>query len=320
MISVADLRRLCPKAREDIIAPLAAAMPAVLPAYGITTRLRFCHFIAQAAHETMGFTTLNELGGSAYFEKMYGPDTAVGRRLGNTQPGDGARYHGRGIFQLTGRTNYGALGKKVGADLVAEPALAARPDISLRVACEYWRGRNINAAADADDVVKVTRAINGGTNGLSERKAYLAKAKGIWTGDPLASAPPQEPRPAAVEPAPVPAPEAIPAPPAPASEPIPAAPPLAAPTPPPAVPDESMATLPAIATDAPPPLTRSKTLWGNITGIFSGGGLGFYANELLQNPNAPWILGVVGILFVITVIAGAVVFRERIAKRLEQGV
>jgi hypothetical protein len=96
-ITLADLRLLCPRGKADTLSALAAAFPLILPEYGITSGLRFCHFIAQAAHETMGFATLQELGGADYFERNYGPQTKVGQRLGNTQKGDGARFHGRGI-------------------------------------------------------------------------------------------------------------------------------------------------------------------------------------------------------------------------------
>jgi predicted chitinase len=165
-----------------VLGQLAVVMPNVLASYGITSGLRFCHFIAQAAHETMGFQTLQELGGTAYFDKNYGPQTAVGKRLGNTQKGDGARYHGRGIFQLTGRTNYAAYGKRLGLDLIANPELAADPATSLRIACEYWKAHGLNALADNDDIDGITRRINGGTNGLASRKAYLAAAKKLWLG------------------------------------------------------------------------------------------------------------------------------------------
>lgn len=321
-VTTDDLRRLCPKAKEEIIAPLVVAMSAVLPAYGITTALRFDHFIAQAAHETMGFQTLNELGGSVYFEKMYGPQTAVGRRLGNTQPGDGARYHGRGIFQLTGRANYAGLGKKLGLDLVGHPEWAADPATSLRIACEYWVGRKLNALADGDDVVGITRKINGGTNGLAQRKAFLAKAKTIWTPRFVAAGMVEVP----ATPAPTPEPVAIPEP-DPAEPVIVATPPAEIPKPtalpttvdPPA-PDPVMENLPAIATDAPPSLARSKTLWGNITGVFSGGGLGYTFGQFLDNPNAVWILIAAGGFLLVGGLAVVVVFRERIAKRIDFGI
>ena len=169
------LLRLAPSANATIIAGLAERFDELAGDHDITTPRRICHFLAQAAHETDGFRTLEEYGGPAYFIRYEGR-----RDLGNTQAGDGIRYHGRGIFQLTGRANYRRFGQLLGIDLETEPERAKEPEISLRVAFAYWGERAINAAADADDSERVTKLINGGRNGLSERVRYLAKAKAIW--------------------------------------------------------------------------------------------------------------------------------------------
>ena len=174
-VTVERLRRLAPSGRPELIAGVAAGFDRLAPSAGMTTRLRICHFLAQAAHETDRFRTLEEYGGLAYFARYEGR-----RDLGNTQSGDGARYHGRGIFQLTGRANYRRFGEAIGVDLEREPERAKEAEISLRVALAYWRERGCNAAADADDVVAVTKLINGGRNGLPERTRLLAVAKGIW--------------------------------------------------------------------------------------------------------------------------------------------
>ena len=97
--------------------------------------------------------------------------------LGNTEPGDGPRYKGRGLLQLTGRANYRKLGAILGVDLENRPELAAEPVLSLRIACEYWKSRRINDPCDSDDLREVTRRVNGGYNGLEDRQANLAKAK-----------------------------------------------------------------------------------------------------------------------------------------------
>ena len=169
------LLRLAPSASVAIVAGIAARFDELADDHDITTPRRICHFLAQAAHETDGFRTLEEYGGPAYFIRYEGR-----RDLGNTQAGDGIRYHGRGIFQLTGRANYRRFGQLLGIDLEAEPERAKEPETSLRVAFAYWSERAINAAADADDVERVTKLINGGRNGLAERKRYLEKAKEIW--------------------------------------------------------------------------------------------------------------------------------------------
>lgn len=170
------LGRLAPAADAAIIAGIAERFDRLAPAYGVTTRLRICHFLTQAALESDGFRTLEEYGGPAYFSRYDGR-----RDLGNIRAGDGARYRGRGIFQLTGRANYRRFSPLLGIDLEASPERAREPAISLGIAFAYWRERVINAAADADDIARVTRLINGGRNGLAERRRYLAAAKRIWT-------------------------------------------------------------------------------------------------------------------------------------------
>ena len=175
-VTRARLLRLAPAANAAIVAGIAEHFDELAADHDVTTPRRIRHFLAQAAHETDGFRTLEEYGGPAYFVRYEGR-----RDLGNTQTGDGIRYHGRGIFQLTGRANYHRFGQILGIDLEAEPGRAKEPETSLRVAFAYWTERAINVAADADDSERVTRLINGGRNGLSERARYLAKAKGIWT-------------------------------------------------------------------------------------------------------------------------------------------
>ncbi len=126
------LLRLAPSGRPAIIDGLAGFFEPHAPAAGVTTRLRLCHFLAQGVHETDGLRTLEEYGGAAYFARYEGR-----RDLGNTQAGDGARFHGRGVFQLTGRANYRRFGALVGVDLERQPERAKEPEISLRVALSY---------------------------------------------------------------------------------------------------------------------------------------------------------------------------------------
>jgi putative chitinase len=158
---------------------LAAAMTKWLPKYGIDTPLRLAHFLAQCAHETGGWRYLRELGGPTYLAKYDGR-----KDLGNTQPGDGARFRGRGVIQITGRANYTAMGKELGLDLLTHPELAEQADTAVRIACVFWAARKLNALADKDDVLAITKRINGGTNGLADRKAALARAKKLDFGKP----------------------------------------------------------------------------------------------------------------------------------------
>ena len=167
MITSNLLRKLCPSSKQDIIDGVALYLNQYAKDYDLINDLRMCHFLAQAAHESAHFMKLDEYASGLAYE---GRDD-----LGNNQPGDGVRYKGRGIFQLTGRANYITYGKKLGLDLVNHPEIASTPEVSVRVALEYWKNKNLNALADADDIVSITRRINGGTNGLDDRKAYLAK-------------------------------------------------------------------------------------------------------------------------------------------------
>lgn len=175
------------RARQTaIIAAVGPALPKLLKRYDIITAHRIEHFIAQAAHESDGFCTTEEYASGEAYE---------GRKdLGNVQKGDGRRFKGRGIFQLTGRANYSRYGQRLGIDLLSDPERAAEPALSLEIACLYWSDRGINAMADEDDLYRVTRAINGGTNGLADRRHYLTLAKreiaavaaaGITTADPV---------------------------------------------------------------------------------------------------------------------------------------
>jgi putative chitinase len=138
------------------------------------TGLRLCHFLGQAAHESGGFRFMQEQGGPAYFSRYDGRHD-----LGNTQPGDGARFHGRGIYQLTGRANFQKMAERTGLDLVADPDLATEPVVAVRIAVLYWQDHHLDAKADADDIEGITRAINGGLTHLDERRRYTERAKAV---------------------------------------------------------------------------------------------------------------------------------------------
>ncbi len=174
------LGKVAPKAvghkstrQAEILDALAPVMTGLLARYAIDSDLRIAHFLAQACHETDGFCTTVEYWGPSRAQLGY-----EGRaNLGNILPGDGKRFMGRGIFQLTGRSNYARMGAKLGFDLVGNPQLAANPVTSLVIACEYWKERRINPLADADDIDRVTRKINGGLNGIEDRRACLSRAK-----------------------------------------------------------------------------------------------------------------------------------------------
>lgn len=147
-----------------------------LRTYGILdTPLRLAHFVGQCAHETGGFRWLREIWGPTRAQAGY-----EGRRnLGNVVAGDGKRFMGRGIMQLTGRANYEAASIALGLPLTDMPELAELPAIGVLTACWFWDANGLNRLADADDVTGLTRKINGGTNGLADRRARLTTAKEI---------------------------------------------------------------------------------------------------------------------------------------------
>jgi putative chitinase len=155
--------------QNAIITAVGEVLAKTLQAYAIDTRLRIAHFLAQTCHESAGFRTTEEFASGQAYENR--------KDLGNDQAGDGPRYKGRGLLQLTGRANYRDLGKTLKVELEEHPELAAEPVLSLTIACEFWKKKRINAACDADDVVRVTKLINGGTNGLDDRRSLTSKAK-----------------------------------------------------------------------------------------------------------------------------------------------
>jgi predicted chitinase len=137
-------------------------------------------FLAQCAHETAGFSTLIEKGGSLDFRK-YDPkfSPAKARALGNTQVGDGGKYRGRGFIQITGRYNYKKAGEALGLPLEQQPELAARPDVAAKIAVWYWQSRVQPRVQDFADTRLVTKQINPGLAGLQDR---IATFKDYQTG------------------------------------------------------------------------------------------------------------------------------------------
>ncbi|MBB4619986.1 glycoside hydrolase family 19 protein [Sphingomonas abaci] len=132
---------------------------------------RLAHAIAQMGHESDGFQAMEEYASGRAYEGR--PD------LGNTAAGDGVRFKGRGPIQITGRANYRLYGRRIGIDVERHPEIAAIPSIGLQLSCAYWTAKNLNAFADRDDIEGITRRINGGLNGLSDRQKRLAAAKAL---------------------------------------------------------------------------------------------------------------------------------------------
>lgn len=168
-----DLRSILPyaKQRADVFAvPLGEAMAE----FGIDTPARQAAFIAQIGHES---------GSLRYVEEIASGDAYEGRRdLGNTQPGDGRRYKGRGLIQITGRTNYAACSAALLGDesiLLDEPERLSETVLAARSAAWFWKSRSLNDLADRGDFKAITRRINGGLNGYDERLALYDRAMDV---------------------------------------------------------------------------------------------------------------------------------------------
>lgn len=172
------------------------AMVKIFPKYGIDTPNRIAGFCAQCGHESLNFTVLEENLNykAATLEKLFSKyfskagrnaaeyekkpekiaNVIYASRMGNgdTASGEGYKFRGRGIIQLTGKDNYTNFGKSIGKTPDEVVEYVKTLDGALESACWYWNSRNLNAACDANDIVKMTKLVNGGTIGLDDRKKH----------------------------------------------------------------------------------------------------------------------------------------------------
>lgn len=190
VVTAAHLAAIAGKKVTPLMERLAPWLNTTCGGYGIDTPQEYAHFLAQACHETDHFNVLREYASGHAYE---------GRAdLGNTQAGDGVRFKGRGIFQTTGRANYLQLGIKKGRrDLfVNNPELLEQAEYAVWSACEYWATRHLNdianhadqdrlkkkyrgAVIDVSPVEFISLSVNGGYNGMDERKRFYAKAQQV---------------------------------------------------------------------------------------------------------------------------------------------
>jgi predicted chitinase len=174
LLAPRGLALLCLRAADADITEFAPRLRDMMTRRGIDTPLRQAHFLAQIGHESGEFRFRAEIASGQAYE---------GRQdLGNTQPGDGPRFKGRGLIQLTGRANYAEYGRDIGreAALLKQPQLVETdPALCVDVAGWFWGKRKLNALADADDLNTLTKRINGGFNGLDDRRRLLLRAKAL---------------------------------------------------------------------------------------------------------------------------------------------
>lgn len=173
MLTKEILLQIMPNAKTRVDAFLEPLTQAMHEFEIDLTMLRGIMFLAQIAHES---------GELRYVREIWNPVQAPwqaryeGRKdLGNTQPGDGKKYMGRGLIQVTGRANYTECAQDLQLPLVDQPELLELPINACRSAAWFWHKRNLNPIADAGDFEKITRRINGGLNGYEDRKKYLKR-------------------------------------------------------------------------------------------------------------------------------------------------
>jgi putative chitinase len=170
MIDLDQLQAIIGRRDEDSVA-VYPDLVETMPVYGIDTPEREAMFLSQAIHETGGFRWLEEIASGQAYENR--------EDLGNTEPGDGVKFKGRGIFQLTGRANYARCSQALFDSeraLIDHPELVAEPITAVASACWYWQWKGLNKLADKRDVMGVTRKINGGLNGLADRQRLYNRA------------------------------------------------------------------------------------------------------------------------------------------------
>ncbi|MEP0264102.1 glycoside hydrolase family 19 protein [Dokdonia sp.] len=203
MITKEQFQTIVPDVSWKFIEPYLGIYEEVLEKYEINTPLRKAHFLAQISHESGSFRFVIEnlnYSAKALFAvfRKYFPTLAAAElcarqpekiankvyssRMGNGDEasGEGWKYRGRGLIQLTGKDNYKAFSADTGQDFVANPDLVTQPEWALSSACWFWKKRKINQFADADDIHMVTKRINGGFNGLEHRQHFLDEYKRLY--------------------------------------------------------------------------------------------------------------------------------------------
>jgi putative chitinase len=187
-ITEAQLKAIYPNCSAEKIKSYTAAFNVVFPIFEVNTPARIAAFLGQVAVESGELKYDKELGSKYNKKNPKDPKEPIGtlyegrKLLGNTVAGDGPRFIGRGVLQLTGRANYTDMSKKIGIDLVANPEKAAEADVSVRIACQFFKDRKLFDRADSWDLREITRRVNGNACLHHEQRvAYSEKALKILT-------------------------------------------------------------------------------------------------------------------------------------------
>ena len=171
IITESQLRQSMPHVRATSVATYLPIFNDILPKHGINTSLRLAHFFAQIGHETASLLYVKEIASGKAYE---------GRKdLGNVNPGDGIKYKGRGLIQITGRNNYAAVSKWLfnNNKIIEQPQLLELPYYGTAASVWFWDIKRLNVEADKDDIRTITLRINGGLNGYRDRCDRLLSAK-----------------------------------------------------------------------------------------------------------------------------------------------
>ena len=174
-ITQQQLQQILPNAGQSA-GVFVAVLNTAMVRFQIIGTKRMAAFIAQIGHESGQFRYVRELGNDQYLSKY---DTgSLAKRLGNTPEadGDGQKYRGRGLIQITGRANYITCGEALALDLVNHPELLEKPQHACMSAAWFWASRGLNTLADAGQFDTITRRINGGQNGAADRQMLYARA------------------------------------------------------------------------------------------------------------------------------------------------
>ena len=173
MITNDLLKKIYPHSTEQNRQKYLPFLNQYMAEYGIDTYPRVCAFLAQIGHESGQLTYSEEIASGKAYE---------GRKdLGNISKGDGMRFKGRGLIQITGRANYKQISDAFRIDFLANPQLLSTPDMAVKSACWWWTNRNLNqyATLKEDDFKKITKIINGGYNGYADRKQLWDNARNV---------------------------------------------------------------------------------------------------------------------------------------------
>lgn len=174
LINEQQLQKILPNSRSRS-GVFVSALNAAMQNHQIASPKRVAAFIAQIGHESGQFLYVREIWGPTAAQRRY-----EGREdLGNTVAGDGRKYCGRGLIQITGRANYAKCGKALGLDLIAHPELLELPQHAAMSAAWFWEVSGLNELADRDQFQTITRCINGGLNGLADRLEIWERAKAV---------------------------------------------------------------------------------------------------------------------------------------------